>query len=73
MRIRGFVIFVYRLRDVRQRTNPPIATQGKLDEAGPLYKKSLAIQESALGPDHLDVAATRIKWAALLLKQVRGL
>ncbi|CAN0390435.1 unnamed protein product, partial [Laminaria digitata] len=30
--------------------------QGKYEEAGPLYERSLAIREKALGPDHPDVA-----------------
>ncbi len=31
-------------------------TQGKYAEAEPLYKRSLAIDEKAFGPDHLKVA-----------------
>ena len=31
--------------------------QGKLDEAEPLFLRSLAIREKALGPDHPHVAA----------------
>ena len=34
------------------------ATQGKYDQAEPLYKRSLAIREKALGPHHPDVAAS---------------
>ena len=30
--------------------------QGRYDEAGPLYQRSLAISEKALGPEHPDVA-----------------
>ncbi len=30
--------------------------QGRYAEAEPLYKRSLAIREKALGPDHPDVA-----------------
>ena len=30
--------------------------QGRYAEAEPLYKRALAIQEKALGPDHPDVA-----------------
>ncbi len=31
-------------------------TQGKYAEAEPLYQRSLAIDENALGPDHPDLA-----------------
>ena len=30
--------------------------QGRYADAEPLFKRALAIQEKALGPDHLDVA-----------------
>ncbi|MCH8805465.1 MAG: tetratricopeptide repeat protein, partial [Planctomycetes bacterium] len=33
-------------------------TQGKYDQAEPLFKRSLAINEKALGPEHPDVAAS---------------
>jgi Tetratricopeptide repeat len=43
------------------RTSPPHLTtsprdQGRYGEAEPLYLRSLAIREKALGPDHPDVA-----------------
>ena len=41
-----------------------------MDEAGPLYDRSLAIREKALGPDHPDVATTLNNRAALLQDQV---
>ena len=44
--------------------------QGKLDEAEPLYQRSLAIREKTWGPDHPDVAKS-LNNIALLLK-VRG-
>ena len=45
-------------------------TQGKLDEAMPLYKRSRAILEKALGPDHPTVASVLNNEAALLTKMV---
>jgi len=33
-------------------------SQGQHEQAEPLYRRSLAIREKALGPDHPDVAAT---------------
>ena len=41
--------------------------QGKYAEAEPLYKRSLAIREKALGPEHLDVA-TSLENCAMLLR-----
>ncbi|MCH7540299.1 MAG: tetratricopeptide repeat protein, partial [Proteobacteria bacterium] len=38
----------------------------------PLYKRSLAIWEKALGPDHPDVATSLENYAALLRKTGRG-
>ncbi|CAM9878567.1 unnamed protein product, partial [Laminaria digitata] len=32
--------------------------QGDYTEAGPLYKRSLAIKEKALGPEHPSVATS---------------
>ena len=40
--------------------------QGKYAEAEPLYKRSLAIREKALGPEHPDVATSLENYAALL-------
>lgn len=45
--------------------------QGKYDEAGPLYERSLAIREKAVGPDHPDVATALSNRAGLLRVQVR--
>ena len=42
--------------------------QGKYGEAEPLYKRSLAITEKALGPDHPDVATSLENYALLLRK-----
>ena len=47
--------------------------QGRLDEAGPLYDRSLAIREKALGPDHPHVATALNNRAALLRDQVRAM
>ncbi len=41
-------------------------TQGKYEQAEPLYKRSLAIAEKALGPDHPDVATVLENYAQLL-------
>ena len=41
--------------------------QGKYAEAEPLYKRSLAISEKALGPEHPDVA-TSLENMALLYR-----
>ena len=40
-------------------------TQGLYAQAEPLFKRSLAIREQALGPDHPDVAASLHNLAAL--------
>ena len=40
--------------------------QGRYAEAEPLYKRSLAIREKGLGPDHPDTATVRGNLAALL-------
>jgi tetratricopeptide (TPR) repeat protein len=40
-------------------------TQGEYAKAEPLYKRSLAIWEKALGPDHPDVATILENLAAL--------
>ena len=42
--------------------------QGKYAEAEPLYKRSLAIREKALGPEHPKVATSLENYAALLRK-----
>ena len=43
-----------------------------MDEAGPLYERSLAIREKVQGPDHPDVAKSLHNWALLLHDQVRA-
>ena len=45
-------------------------TQGKLDEALPLYKRSRAIDEKVYGPDHPEVATDLNNEAVLLRKMV---
>ena len=40
--------------------------QGRYAEAEPLYQRSLAIREKALGPEHPDVATSLENYAALL-------
>jgi tetratricopeptide (TPR) repeat protein len=39
--------------------------QGKLDQAGPLYRRALAITEKNAGPDSKEAAAIREQYAAL--------
>ncbi len=46
--------------------------QGRYAEAEPLYKRSLAIDEKALGPEHPAVATSLENYAALLRKTGRG-
>ena len=45
--------------------------QGKYVEAEPLYKRSLAIREKALGPEHPNVATSLKNYAVLLRKMDR--
>ena len=47
----------------------PSTTQGKLDEAAPLYKRAVAAWEKALGPDH-PLVATGLNNQAELLRQM---
>ena len=47
-------------------------TQGQYAQAEPLYKRSLAIREKALGPDHPDVATSLENMAALYRKTNRA-
>lgn len=47
----------------------PVA-QGKYAEAEPLLKRSLAIREKVLGPEHPDVASSINSLAALLSRHV---
>ena len=47
--------------------NPPLLlSQGKFDEAGPLYERSLVIHEKVYGPDHPAVATALNNRAGLL-------
>lgn len=45
--------------------------QGKYGEAEPLFRRSLVMQERALGPEHPGVAATLNNLASLLVKEAR--
>jgi hypothetical protein len=45
------------------------SAQGRLAEAEPLYRRSLAIREKVLGPEHPDVATALNNLAFLALKQ----
>jgi tetratricopeptide (TPR) repeat protein len=44
-------------------------SQGRYEEAEPLYQRSLAISEKALGPDHPSVATTLNNLAGLYYRQ----
>ncbi len=46
--------------------------QGHYAEAEPLYKRSLAISEKALGPEHPDVAQSLENYAARLRQTARA-
>jgi tetratricopeptide (TPR) repeat protein len=46
--------------------------QGNYAEAEPLYRRSLAILERALGPEHPDVAQSLENYAALLRETGRA-
>ena len=46
--------------------------QGKYAEAEPLYQRSLAIWERALGPEHPNVASSLENYAALLRQAARA-
>ncbi|CAM9890934.1 unnamed protein product, partial [Ectocarpus sp. 12 AP-2014] len=47
----------------------PITFQGKYEEAEPLFERSQAIREKALGPEHADVARSLVNRAGLLRAQ----
>ncbi len=48
-----------------------LRTQGRYADAEPLYKRSLAIREKALGPDHPDVASSLNNLGSLYENQGR--
>lgn len=45
--------------------------QQRYDEAEPLCRRSLALQEATYGPNHLEVASTQLRLASLLMLQNR--
>ncbi len=47
-------------------------TQGNYAKAEPLYQRSLAIWEKALGPEHPNVAVTLANYAGLLRETGRA-
>ena len=49
---------------------PLLATQGKHDEADPLYLEAIEIVEEALGPEHPSLAILLSNRAELLESQV---
>lgn len=48
------------------------ALQGKYEEAGRLYERSLEILEKSVGPDHPEVAESLRTSAGLLREQVKA-
>ena len=46
--------------------------QGHYDAAGPVYRRSLAIYEKALGPEHPELATSLENYAALLRQTGRA-
>ena len=48
-----------------------LQTQGRLDDAEPLYRESLEIRRKALGPEHPDVGASLNNLAVLLFNTGR--
>lgn len=50
-----------------------VTFQGKYDEADPLYGRSLALREKALGPNHPMVAQSLTNRARLLDREVRAI
>lgn len=50
-----------------------LATQGKYDEADPLYQRTIEIKEKALGLDHPDLATSLGNLATSFTTQVRKL
>ena len=47
-------------------------SQGRYEEAEPLYERCQAIREKVLGPEHPELAATLNNRAVLYYAQVRG-
>ncbi|CAN0369900.1 unnamed protein product, partial [Scytosiphon promiscuus] len=43
-----------------------LSSQGKYDEADPLYLRDIEIDEKVYGPDHPEVATDLNNWARLL-------
>lgn len=52
------------------RARNALASQGKYDEADPLFVRAIAIQEKTLGPDDLNLASSLGSRAELLISQV---
>ena len=50
---------------------PPCDLQGKYAQTESLLLRTIVIEEKTLGPDHLEVAATRYDLACVLVVQVR--
>ncbi len=43
-------------------------SQGKYEQAEPLYQRALAIREKRLGPEHPDTTTVRVNYTNLLQK-----
>lgn len=65
------VFFLARPASIRFMVVGLVASQGKLEEAGPLYTRSLIIRESVLGLDHPSVATSLNNRAGWLQATVR--
>ena len=65
----GFVRAVEHMSVLRNSQTPPLRTQGKPEEALPLYTRSREIFEKVLGQDHPNVA-TLLNNEAELLRQM---
>lgn len=46
------------------------SSQGKFDEADPLYRRAIEIQQTSLGPDHPNLAVSLNNRGGLLKAQV---
>jgi hypothetical protein len=56
---------------IRRNSARDIQAQGRYSDAAPLYRRSLAIHEKALGPDHSDVTLSLDHLAGLDYRQGR--
>ena len=59
-----------KLLDTSFTPDPLLVLKGKFSDSEPLYQRSLAIREEALGPEHPEVALSLNELAGLLCSQV---